>query len=138
MQIETVCAQSLEAPSYVIAILVAINQQKVDNFKPVYLGNYLLPTLAKKSLCFLNMLLTTFTMVIFIYFALDKIFFFFFSSITISPLKPQTAHGSNYELLQISKSTGTRLKSGVPRWRSSKRVLQNLNFFIFKARPMKF
>ena len=34
MQIETVCALSLEAPSHVIAISEAINQQKVDNLKP--------------------------------------------------------------------------------------------------------
>ena len=35
-----VCAPSLEAPSHVIAISEAENQQKVDNFRPVYLGNY--------------------------------------------------------------------------------------------------
>ena len=40
MQIEIVCAQSLEAPSQVIAISEAKNQQKVDNFKSVYLGYY--------------------------------------------------------------------------------------------------
>ena len=39
MQIETVCAPSLEAPSHVIAISKAKNQQKVDKFKQVYLGN---------------------------------------------------------------------------------------------------
>ena len=39
-QIGTVCAPSLEAPSHVIAISEAENQQKVDNFRPVYLGNY--------------------------------------------------------------------------------------------------
>ena len=40
VQIETVCAPSLEAPSHVIAILEAKNQQKKENFKPVYLGYY--------------------------------------------------------------------------------------------------
>ena len=41
VQIETVCAPSLEAPNHVIAISEAKNQQKVNNFKSVYLGNYL-------------------------------------------------------------------------------------------------
>ena len=40
VQIETVCAPSLEAPSHVIAISEAKNQQKMEKFKPVYLGNY--------------------------------------------------------------------------------------------------
>ena len=39
MHIETACAPSLEGPSHVIAISETKNQQKVDNFKPVYLGN---------------------------------------------------------------------------------------------------
>ena len=69
-----------------IGILEAKNQQKVDNFKPVYLGNYLL-YINEIEFVFLNILLTTFIMVIFIYFALDKIFpcfFLYFSSITVS------------------------------------------------------
>ena len=40
VQIEIICAPSLEAPSQVIAISVAKNQQKVDNFKSAYLGYY--------------------------------------------------------------------------------------------------
>ena len=40
MQIETVSAPSLWAPSQVIAILDTENWQKVNSFKPVYLGNY--------------------------------------------------------------------------------------------------
>ena len=98
VQTETVCAPSLEAPSHAIAISEVINQQKVDNFKPVYLGNY---QHQRKKICvFFNMLLTTF--IIFIYFALDKIFSFFTFFVfflSLFSFKPQTAHRSYYELL---------------------------------------
>ena len=70
----------------------------------------------KKSLCVLKVLLTTYTTAIFIYSILDKIFpyCFYFFLLLLSTFKPQTAHGSYCELLQISKRTGARLKSGVP------------------------
>ena len=60
----------------------------------------------KISLCFLNILLTTFNLVIFIYSALDKIFLNFFFLFFISTFKPPNAHASYCELLWISKRAG--------------------------------
>ena len=92
----------------------------------------------EKKVCVFEhtVLLTTYFMIIFIYFALDKFFLFFFQS--LSPFKPQTAHGSYYELLWYSKVLVTAWNWGCHDGGPPKRALQNLNFFIFKARPMKF
>ena len=74
VQIETVCAPSLEAPNHVIAISEAKNQQKVDNFRYISV----ITNINEKKYVFFEHTTTTFIMVIFIYFALDKIFPFFF------------------------------------------------------------
>ena len=74
VQIEAVCVPSLKQPSHVIAISEAKNWKKVDNFEPVFLATM---DIDEKSLWFLNTLLITFFMVMFIYSASDKIFPFF-------------------------------------------------------------
>ena len=38
--IKASCKPSLKAPGYVTKILQAENGQKVDEFEPIYLGNY--------------------------------------------------------------------------------------------------
>ena len=40
VQMEAVCVLSLEAPSHVIVTPEAENWKKVDNFEPIFLGNY--------------------------------------------------------------------------------------------------
>ena len=87
-----------------ITISEAENQQKMDNFEPVYLGNYGIPILMKKGLWFLNTLLNTFLMDTFICFTLVTIFPFFFCLVihffvSLSTFKPQSADRLYCELL---------------------------------------
>ena len=101
VQIDTVCTPSLGTPSHVIAISEAENRQNVDNLnrcisvttninekKFVFFGT-----------CYVRPLSWSY---LFIYFALDKIFpyfFFFFLLLSLSTFKPQNAHGLYCELL---------------------------------------
>ena len=104
------------------ATLETENWQKVGQVEPVYLGKY--PYCKKQYFVVLNTLFTDFCVQFFLLFFffmfmllysdLDTIFpfslFFLFFLLLLSTFKPQNADRSEFDLLQIFKSTIARLK----------------------------
>ena len=96
----------------------------------------------KISLCFLNILLTTFIMVIFISSALDKVllyfflfsFCFFYHFLLLNYKTPMDQTVSYYRYPKILVPASNR---GCHDGRSPQMGSPKFNFFIFNARPMK-
>ena len=130
------------ARSHVTKILQAKSGQKVDDFEPIYLGDYSI--LMKNGLWFLSTLSTItineITQYSFCYVHLPQLeyyfssfffffltfFFFFLILLRLSTFKPLNSLYSKFERLKISGRTSAQLKLGVPGWRISlKRIVQN-------------
>ena len=137
VQIQTVCTPSLGVPNHVIAISETENRQKVDNFKPVNLGN---DRCYWKKLCNSNVLLTTFIMImiIVIYSALDKIlpyyyFFLCFYSITIYFSTTKRRWILVWAITDIQKYSCPPKIEGAMMGEAPKQALQNSNFFYLQS-----
>ena len=114
--INALCKPSLGVPGHVTKILQAKSGQKVDNFEPIYLGNYrywwklVCGFWAHYQLPFFWLCSFTPTWILF------SFFFFFFLLLRLSTFKPLNALHSKFERLKISGRTSAWLKLGVPGW----------------------
>ena len=107
------------APGHVTKTLQDKNGQKVDKFKPTYLGDYRYWWKMACDFCvhyqpsffWLCSFTSTWKQ-----FFLFHIFFLTFFLLPLSTLKPLNALYSKFKRLKISGRTSVRLKSGVPSW----------------------
>ena len=118
--INALCKPSLGAPGHVTKILQAKGGQKVDDFEPIYLGNYrywwkmVCNFWAHYQLAFFWLCSFTPTWILFFFFFCFFLTFFsvFIILFLLSTFKPLNALYSKFERLKISRRTNARLKLG--------------------------
>ena len=129
---------SLGALGYKTKILQVKSGQKVDDFEPIYLGNYhywwkmVCDFWAHCLLAFFWLCSFTPTWMLFFFFFFFFLTFFFLILLRLSTFKPLNALYSKFQRLKISGSgrTSARLKLGVPGWGNPpKRVPQNFKIW---------
>ena len=124
------CKPSLGAPSHVTKILHAKSGQKVDDFEPIYLGNYrywwkvVFDFWAHYQLAFFWLCSFTPTWILFFFdfFFFLTFFFFFIILLRLSTFKPLNALYSKFERFKISGRASARLKLRVPGWGNSPQI----------------
>ena len=127
---------SLRAPSHVTKIVQAKSGEKVDDFEPIYLGNY---RYWWKIVCdfwahyqLLLFWLCSFTPTRYYFSSFFSFFllFFFLILLRLFTFKPLNALYLKFERLKISGRTSARMKLGVPGWGISlKLALQSFELF---------